>query len=672
MKRIFILSACMAALSLRGADSRQLQSLSRLVHDDSPKVRLEALRALAKIPDAKAADLALSVLDKPMDPTLDYALWLTINDLSEPWIAALQSGAWKPEGHEKQLEFALKAIKPEQASRVLTQVLKSRPLSRDGGGPWIEVIGQAGGPSELRALFDQAISGGFDDPAAVRAFDSLAQAAKTRKAKPSGDLSNLSKTYAPDSKSSALQASAVRLAVAWKDSVKPDIAGITRLAGAQDTSADTRVAAFQALRAVGGNQAANALIDLASSAHSPEVRWRAVADLLAVNQSKALPLVGSVVLSITDENSALEFWRSALSIKGIGSALAEALPRNGIPTATAKAGMRVAREGGRNELGLVVALAKASGLAADSGAVTGELVRDLAQRAMQKGDPYRGEFVYRRSELACTTCHSIGGVGGKVGPDFTSIGASAQPDYLVESVLLPSAKIKEGFQAIMVTTKNGDDITGTLARETPQELVLRLASGAEQAIPKNDITKRDQSAASLMPSGLIDNLSEQDQLDLFSFLSRLGKPGDFDASKGGVARKWYITQTVHTDAQAGQELWPVGAPFADKRWVPIDALVRGALTKPMIDTATKAQFWTSRLGIFAATEVKTANAGKVEFRWTAEPGSELWIDGQRVGAVSPAAVELQPGSHRILVRIDPQKVPNAVRIESGEANFILN
>jgi len=28
----------------------------------------------------------LGVLDQPTDPTLDYALWLTINDLGEPWM----------------------------------------------------------------------------------------------------------------------------------------------------------------------------------------------------------------------------------------------------------------------------------------------------------------------------------------------------------------------------------------------------------------------------------------------------------------------------------------------------------------------------------------------------------------------------------------------------------
>ena len=85
------------AASAESLNDRRVGALEKLVRDDSPRVRLEALRALAKIPSAKSAELALNVLDKPMDPFLDYALWLTINDLADPWIAAIKSGEWKVE-----------------------------------------------------------------------------------------------------------------------------------------------------------------------------------------------------------------------------------------------------------------------------------------------------------------------------------------------------------------------------------------------------------------------------------------------------------------------------------------------------------------------------------------------------------------------------------------------
>ena len=124
-----------ASVGLAADVDTKLDMLGRLIRDVSPKVRLEAVRALGKIPKARAAELALTLLDKPMDATLDYALWLTINDLSEPWIEALQSGTWKPDGREKQLEFALKSIKPEQARRVLGKILEHLEYATGITGP---------------------------------------------------------------------------------------------------------------------------------------------------------------------------------------------------------------------------------------------------------------------------------------------------------------------------------------------------------------------------------------------------------------------------------------------------------------------------------------------------------------------------------------------------------
>jgi len=68
----------------------------------------------------------------------------------------------------------------------------------------------------------------------------------------------------------------------------------------------------------------------------------------------------------------------------------------------------------------------------------------------EKGDAARGEAVFRRKELSCFQCHAIGGAGGQVGPDFMSLGASAPVDYLVESILVPDAKQKEGFVSMQV------------------------------------------------------------------------------------------------------------------------------------------------------------------------------------------------------------------------------
>ena len=43
------------------------------------------------------------------------------------------------------------------------------------------------------------------------------------------------------------------------------------------------------------------------------------------------------------------------------------------------------------------------------------------------------------------------GAGGQVGPDLTSTGASPQPDYVVDSLLLPHKAIKAGFDVTRVS-----------------------------------------------------------------------------------------------------------------------------------------------------------------------------------------------------------------------------
>ncbi|MBM3903124.1 MAG: c-type cytochrome [Verrucomicrobia bacterium] len=664
------LSLCLAStvgLAQTGEDTR-IAPLRKLIQDPSPKVRLEALRAMAKIPTAESAALALSALDQPMDPTLDYALWLTINDLSEPWIAALQSGAWKPERHEKQLEFALRAIRPEQASRVLSQLLATKPLAKDGQGPWIELIGAAGSPKELRQVFDLVLAGRFDAPTSARALTALGEAARLRKVQPEGDLSSVTRLFTSDSE--PVQVAALRLAGLWKQGtfVSP-VAGV--LSGLNLRPA-IRDAALETLRQIGGPESLKALQGLVASSN-PSMSRAAVASLAQLDLNAALPAIVALAQESSDETEALAFWRSVLGVKGAGKRIAEGLPKSGVPQLVARAGMRAAREGGRNDLDLVLALAQGSGLAGDSGSAAGsEVIRDLAARAMSKGDPHRGESLYRRKDLACMSCHAIGGVGARVGPDMTSIGASAPMDYLVESVLLPNAKIKEGYHSVVVATKDGTEYTGTLARETPQELVLRLASGAEQSVAKADIERREQGTLSIMPGGLLDPLNEQEQLDLFAFLSRLGKPGDFDAAQGGVARLWRVGQTVHTDAQAGQDVWPLTANWDDRRWSPAPALVKGVLPRDLINEITKASPWTSRLGVYAATELVTSKDGPVRLHLKAAPGAELWVDGRKVGGHGANTATLKAGTHRILVRMDPKQVPDELRLDSPDGAFVLN
>jgi putative heme-binding domain-containing protein len=70
-------------------------------------------------------------------------------------------------------------------------------------------------------------------------------------------------------------------------------------------------------------------------------------------------------------------------------------------------------------------------------------------------------------------------------------------------------------------TKKGSTVTGIIAEETPEKLVLKDAQGKATTIAKNDIEERTRSDVSLMPEQLLAELTRQELADLLQFLAEL-------------------------------------------------------------------------------------------------------------------------------------------------------
>jgi putative heme-binding domain-containing protein len=271
-----------------------------------------------------------------------------------------------------------------------------------------------------------------------------------------------------------------------------------------------------------------------------------------------------------------------------------------------------------------------------------EMMR-MVEAVANNGDAARGERIFRRPQQNCISCHAIGGVGGHVGPDLTSIGASAQTDYLIDSVLYPNKDIKEGFQAFLIDTKDGEATAGIPVRENDRELVIHTAADQDVSIPQNQILSR-KPAGSLMPSGLTDNLSHQEQLDLFRFLSELGKPGPFDASRGDVARLWKVSRADTNE------------------WHKVYSLVDGRLLRDDLRNAAGA----SSGSIVAAARFRAAKTGVVRFHITGANSPEIMIDGKQ----SSATAELPGGEHSIELRLEAGKLPDFIRVQSDDVTFL--
>lgn len=158
----------------------------------------------------------------------------------------------------------------------------------------------------------------------------------------------------------------------------------------------------------------------------------------------------------------------------------------------------------------------------------GEGAAKLAGAARRQGDAQRGAILFHERGLGCATCHLPPDGRSSVGPELTKPREGTTDAYLVESVLLPSQAIRKGFESISLVLDDGRTVTGLLAEERPDELVLRSISGNFELtrIRKEAIDERQTSPVSAMPSGLINQLASREQvLDLLKYLFEIVEYG---------------------------------------------------------------------------------------------------------------------------------------------------
>lgn len=143
------------------------------------------------------------------------------------------------------------------------------------------------------------------------------------------------------------------------------------------------------------------------------------------------------------------------------------------------------------------------------------------QGALVGGDHRRGQAIFNGTRAACATCHTIGYLGGQLGPDLTRIGSVRTERDLLESIIYPSASFARAYEPVIVETRDGEEYSGIVKRETPDGVQLLTGPGVEQNFARADITSVRPGALSVMPEGLDEQLTRQELADLMAFLKSL-------------------------------------------------------------------------------------------------------------------------------------------------------
>ena len=138
--------------------------------------------------------------------------------------------------------------------------------------------------------------------------------------------------------------------------------------------------------------------------------------------------------------------------------------------------------------------------------------------SLSGGDIRRGQIVFNSPRPLAPSCHEIGYLGGKVGPDLTRIGAVRSERDLLEAIAFPSASFVRSFEPLTVATKDGKVYNGVLKRDAPDEIVLATSATEEARLARADIEEMKPSTVSVMPAGLDQQLTPKELADLVAFL----------------------------------------------------------------------------------------------------------------------------------------------------------
>ncbi|MCO6458909.1 MAG: c-type cytochrome [Pirellulaceae bacterium] len=139
--------------------------------------------------------------------------------------------------------------------------------------------------------------------------------------------------------------------------------------------------------------------------------------------------------------------------------------------------------------------------------------QQLAPETLAQADLQAGRAIYQRT---CANCHKLFGEGGQIGPEITG-SQRTNLQYLLENIVDPSAAVAKDYQIEILATSAGRVITGLVVSED-DTIVTVQTQNEKLLIPVHEIEARRQSPLSLMPDGLLQNLSARELRDLFGYL----------------------------------------------------------------------------------------------------------------------------------------------------------
>jgi len=491
-----------------------LDLLRPLIRDEHPRVRLQAIVAATYVTNAHAIEAVAAAADFPADKFLQYAFGQAVFALKPWWLPELRAGRLNLGTNSTRLAALVRADATADTLIAVRALLRSGSDRAVAEMCW-RILAEFGGPADLAAMLDLA-----DPEMQLRVLPALRSAARARSVQPAGDvrvsLRRLAANPDPQIKSEGL-----KLAGMWKvvDLRPAAIAAATNLAA----PVSLRRAAIEALGDFAEPSSREILATIARDDAAASVRAAAIVALIPADLPAAAMHGAAALHQLSDESPIAELIAAFVQRQGGPAALAKALAVAPPSPRAGQVGLELMNAGGRRDDRLAAIFAAAAVVQTHNSAMAPPEIRAFAAEVAAHGNTLRGSEVFHRPQLGCINCHSVNGEGGNIGPNLSALGSAQPIDFIVGAIIDPQKEVKEGFTAIAITTKDGEEYQGYPLRETREEIVLRdVLQNREVRLRRGDIQEK-RTIGSVMPAGLADVLTRDEFRDLVRYLSQLGQ-----------------------------------------------------------------------------------------------------------------------------------------------------
>lgn len=171
-----------------------------------------------------------------------------------------------------------------------------------------------------------------------------------------------------------------------------------------------------------------------------------------------------------------------------------------------------------NDSGITEKLTKLWGSVRQTPAEKLALIEEYKQKYEAEGfanaNLSRGRLLFKKH---CANCHRLHGIGETIGPDLTGSNRD-NLDYLLHNIFDPSAVVPEQFRMSTIITINGRVVNGVILSQNPRVTTVQTPQKRE-VLSTEEIDEIVASKLSLMPDGVLKNLSEEQIRDLLGYLA---------------------------------------------------------------------------------------------------------------------------------------------------------